>query len=159
MVLPALAELRATLSPQKAEVEKRELGQFFTPSPLADFIASFFQRPLDHWCVIDAGAGGGALTLALVRRVVMQQPRPHSFHVTAYEVDADALALLYPALAACADLCARHNIAFTSEVRTEDFIAHTTAAFDQTLFSPALRTFNAAIVNPPYRKLAVGSLS
>lgn len=144
-------------SPLKPEAEKRELGQFFTPPPLADFIASFFHRPLAHWRVIDAGAGGGALTLALVRRLVTQHPKPLSFHVTAYEVDADALTLLHPTLAACAELCARHRIAFTSEVRAEDFIAHTTAALDQALFAPALRTFNAAIVNPPYRKLSVGS--
>jgi adenine-specific DNA-methyltransferase len=157
MVPPALAELRATLSPSKTEAEKRQLGQFFTPPPLADFIASFFHRSLQHWRVIDAGAGGGALTLALVRRLTAQEPRPLSFHVTAYEVDADALALLRPSLVACAELCARHRIAFTSEVRTEDFIAHTTAALDQALFAPALRTFNAAIVNPPYRKLSVGS--
>lgn len=157
MVPPALAEPLTTLAPPKPEAEKRELGQFFTPPPLAAFIASFFHRPLDHWRVIDAGAGGGALTLALVRRIVATHPRPLSFHVTAYEVDPDALAQLHPTLAACAELCARHRIAFTSEVRTEDFISHTTAALDQALFAPALRTFNAAIVNPPYRKLSVGS--
>lgn len=157
MVPSALAAQLTTLSPPKPEAEKRELGQFFTPPPLADFIASFFQRPLQHWRVIDAGAGAGALTLALVRRIVAQDPRPLSVHVTAYEVDPAALDLLRPTLAACAELCARHRIAFTSEVRDEDFIAHTTAALDQALFAPALRTFNAAIVNPPYRKLSVGS--
>jgi len=157
MVPPALAEHLATLSPPKPEAEKRELGQFFTQPPLADFIASFFFRPLQHWRVIDAGSGGGALTLALVRRIAAQRPRPLSFHVTAYEVDDDALALLRPALGTCAELCARHQIAFTFEVRAEDFIAHTTAALDQALFAPELRTFNAAIVNPPYRKLATGS--
>jgi adenine-specific DNA-methyltransferase len=157
MMPPALVEQVATLSPLKPEMEKRELGQFFTPPALADFIASFFHRPLQHWRVIDAGAGGGALTYALVRRVITQQPRPVSFHVTAYEMDADALAMLRSTLAACAELCADHQIAFTAEVRTEDFIAHTTAALDQAFFAPALRTFNAAIVNPPYRKLSVGS--
>ncbi len=157
MVSPALADKRATLSPPKAEAEKRELGQFFTPPALADFVASFFQRPLQHWRLIDAGAGGGALTLASVRHLVAQDPRPISFHVTAYEVDPDALQILGSTLETCAELCARHRIAFSSEVRSEDFIAHTTAALDQALFAPALRTFNAAIVNPPYRKLAVGS--
>lgn len=157
MVSPALADQRATLSPPKPEAEKRELGQFFTPPPLADFIASFFQRSLQHWRVIDAGAGGGALTLALVRHLLTQEVRPLSFHVTAYEIDPDALRLLAASLDNCAELCARHRVAFTSEVRTEDFIAHSTAALEQALFAPALRTYNAAIVNPPYRKLAVGS--
>ena len=157
MVTPDFAEPLATLAPSKPEVEKRELGQFFTPPPLADFIASFFHRPIQHWRVIDAGAGGGTLTFALIRRLVAQELRPLSFHVTAYEVDPDALALLRRTLVACAELCARHRIEFSSEVRAEDFIAHTCAALDQALFAPALRTFNAAIVNPPYRKLSVGS--
>ena len=157
MDLPAVVEIPAPSSPLKSEAEKRELGQFFTPPPLADFIASFFHRSLAHWRVLDAGAGGGALTFALVRRLVAEQSRPLSFHVTAYEVDAAALDLLHTTFSACAELCARHQIVFTSEVRTEDFIAHTTAALDQTLLGPALRTYNAAIVNPPYRKLAIGS--
>jgi len=147
----------AALSPPKPEAEKRELGQFFTPPLLSDFVATFFQRRLQDWRVIDAGAGGGALTLSLVRRVVAQQPRPRSFHVTAYEVDADALALLKRTLDACAELCVHQQVAFSSEIRAEDFIEHTTAALEQGLFAPVLRSFNAAIVNPPYRKLAVGS--
>jgi adenine-specific DNA-methyltransferase len=42
-------------------------------------------------------------------------------------------------------------------LRTEDFIEHTSASLEQGFFAPAHATFNAAIVNPPYRKLAVGS--
>jgi adenine-specific DNA-methyltransferase len=159
--MPSLAstEFAVSDSPLKPSVDKRELGQFFTPSPLADFIASFFVRPLQDWRVIDAGAGSGALTLALVRRVITQQPRPSSFHVTAYEIDPATLPLLQETLTACNHLCTQHGILFTSELRTEDFITHTTSALEQAFFSPALRTFNAAIVNPPYRKLSIGSPS
>jgi len=147
------------LAPAKPEVEKRELGQFFTPSHLADFIASFFTRPLQEWRVIDAGAGSGALTFALVNHVLRQTPRPVSFHVTAYEIDPAAIAQLRNTLHACADLCAEAGVIFSSELLDRDFIAHTTASLEQGLFAPALKTFNAAIVNPPYRKLTVGSRS
>ena len=155
----AITDFNVSGSPLKLEADKRELGQYFTPAPLADYIASFFVHRLREWRVIDAGAGSGALTLALVRRVITQRPRPASFHVTAYEVDPDALPLLRQTLAACDHLCTQHGITFTSELRTEDFITHTTAALEQAFFAPALRTFNAAIVNPPYRKLAIGSPS
>lgn len=159
--MPPLAtvESNAAIAPHKVEAEKRELGQFFTPPPLADFIAAFFNRPLSDWRVIDAGAGGGTLTLALVRRVLTQQPRPVSFHVTAFEIDPAALLLLRETLETCRKLCESHGVVFTCEVNAQDFIAHTTAALEQALFSPALKTFNAAIVNPPYRKLAIGSTS
>lgn len=146
-----------TRAPLKPESEKRELGQFFTPPPLAAFIASFFTRPLSDWRVIDAGAGSGALTLALLEKVLGQKPKPASFHVTAYEIDPAAVAQLKESLETCAAMCGERGVRFTSEIREEDFIEHTTASLEQGFFAPALKTFNAAIVNPPYRKLAVGS--
>jgi adenine-specific DNA-methyltransferase len=157
--LPVTLEAKYVTSPSKAETEKRALGQFFTPAPLAEFIASFFIRPLHDWRVIDAGAGGGALTLALVRRVIAQRPRAASFHITAYEIDPAAMRLLRATIEECQRLCTSHGINFTYELHAEDFIEQVTAALEHGLFSPALRTFNAAIVNPPYRKLATGSLT
>ena len=147
----------ATRAPQRPAAEKRELGQFFTPSRLAAFIASFFTRSLSDWRVIDAGAGSGALTLALVQKIMAEEPLPRSFHVTAYEIDPAAIRQLNETLRTCAALCEERHVRFSSELRTEDFIEHTTTSLGQSLFSPGLTTFNAAIVNPPYRKLAVGS--
>ena len=147
----------ASKAPAKPDMEKRELGQFFTPPSLADFIAAFFTRPLQEWRVIDAGAGGGALSFALVQKILKQDPLPISVKLTTYEVDPAAIEQLRDTLQNCAQLCAEQGVNFTSELRTQDFIAHTTAALEQGLFSPDLKTFNAAIVNPPYRKLAVGS--
>jgi adenine-specific DNA-methyltransferase len=147
----------ASKAPAKPDMEKRELGQFFTPPSLADFIASFFTRPLQEWRVIDAGAGAGALSFALVQRILKQDPLPVSVKLTTYEVDPAAIEQLRDTLQNCAQLCAEQGVIFTSELRTQDFIADTTAALEQGLFSPDLKTFNSAIVNPPYRKLAVGS--
>ncbi len=144
-------------APPKPEPEKRELGQFFTPPQLATFIASFFTKNLSDWRVVDAGAGAGALTFALLKRVLEQTPTADSFHVTAYEIDLAARTRLRTTLQHCASLCEEKGVSFTSEVRAEDFIEHATASLEQGFFSPALRTFNAAIVNPPYRKLAVGT--
>ncbi len=159
-----MAHVRAKLqsppvvrAPERPELEKRELGQFFTPPPLASFIASFFTRHLSDWRVIDAGAGAGGLTLALLQKVLADESRPASFHVTAYEIDPAAVEQLKETLQTCAALCAEHRVRFTSELRTEDFIETTAASLEQGFFAPALKTFNAAIVNPPYRKLAVGS--
>jgi adenine-specific DNA-methyltransferase len=159
-MIPAREHFRkapASTAPAKPDIEKRELGQFFTPPALADFIATFFTRQLPEWRVIDAGAGGGALTFAIVRRILEQAPLPVSVHLTAYEVDPAAIEQLRDTLETCAQLCSDRGVRFHSELRTQDFIAHTAASLEQGLFTPALNTFNAAIVNPPYRKLAVGS--
>jgi adenine-specific DNA-methyltransferase len=95
------------------------------------------------------------LTVALLQKVLVQEPRPASFHVTTYEIDPAAIEQLRETLKTCAAMCAEHRVRFTSELRTEDFIEQTTASLEQGFFAPALKTFNAAIVNPPYRKLAV----
>lgn len=156
-VVENVANLPCSRAPVKPELEKRALGQFFTPPHLASFIASFFTRPLSDWRVVDAGAGSGVLTVALLENILTQEPLPTSFHITAYEIDPAAVSLLKESLQMCATLCRERRIRFTAELREEDFIEHTTTSLEQGLFTPALRTFNAAIVNPPYRKLAVGS--
>jgi len=95
--------------------------------------------------------------MALLQKVLAEKQRPESFHVTAYEIDPAAIEQLRATLERCGTMCSEHGVRFTSELRTEDFIERTTASLEQGFFAPALKTFNAAIVNPPYRKLAVGS--
>lgn len=44
---------------------KAELGQFFTPAPIAQFMASMFEeRELMQTHLLDPGAGLGALSIA-----------------------------------------------------------------------------------------------
>lgn len=46
---------------------KASLGQFFTPAPVADFMASLFSHTADTVDLLDAGSGEGALVEAFVR--------------------------------------------------------------------------------------------
>ncbi len=149
--------LPPSIAPARPEAEKRTLGQYFTPPELADFIAGFFTRNLRNWRLIDAGAGAGALTLATVKHALEQRPRPTTFHVSAYEIDPVAIVLLRQTLDHCAALCAAEGVVFSFDLRTEDFIEHTLGSMEQNLFAPEAKTFNAAIANPPYRKLSTGS--
>jgi len=48
---------------------RHELGQFLTPPPVADFMASLFEARWQELNLLDAGAGDGALSAALVRRL------------------------------------------------------------------------------------------
>jgi hypothetical protein len=56
----------------KERAERSQEGQFFTPPPIAGFLAAWFHeagldRPAIH--LLDPGAGGGALTAAVVDRI------------------------------------------------------------------------------------------
>ena len=72
---------------------QRELGQFLTPKPVADLMASLFATRWHELDLLDAGAGAGALSAVLIRQICGSPHRPGRISITAYELD-KALILL-----------------------------------------------------------------
>ena len=65
-VSAACVSQEATPTP---ESRKSELGQFMTPSPIADFMAKqFCTDRFQKVLLLDAGAGQGALSIAFAKR-------------------------------------------------------------------------------------------
>ena len=136
----------------KSTVSKQDLGQFFTPTPVADFMASLFELPFDEIHLLDAGAGEGALTEAFVRWASSQEQRPRRLAVVAYEVDDRVLDRLRQTMERCEVLCGKRGIEFASEIRPSDFIEAALEFVRDDLFRSAQSPFNAALLNPPTRK-------
>ncbi|MBI2119365.1 MAG: Eco57I restriction-modification methylase domain-containing protein [Elusimicrobia bacterium] len=140
-------------------VRRHTLGQFLTPNPVADLIASFFfnfhRTQIE---LLDAGAGAGALTAALVRRLCREQFKPKRISVTAYELDSNLIKPLRATLLECQRICECAGIAFSANVLNEDFIAASVPVVRRDIFSSQTHNFNMAIVNPPYRKISSDSL-
>lgn len=63
--------------------KQRELRQFLTPHPVAKFMASLFGIPRSEVHLLDAGAGAGALSAALIARLCREQRKPKRIAVTA----------------------------------------------------------------------------
>jgi adenine-specific DNA-methyltransferase len=146
--------MRAQAHDSSSAPSRHELGQFFTPDPLADFMATMFRFPGRDIRLLDAGAGAGALTAALVRRAVGAKKKPRYLEVTAYEVDARVIPELESTLADCRAACTAANITFTASVHREDFIDAAARGLAGGLFNARWEPrFDAAIVNPPYRKM------
>ena len=77
---------------------REELGQFLTPAPLADFMASMFGALPQTVRLLDAGAGAGALTAAFVSRLCAGNHGVKNIAAALYELDPyilDALASRY----------------------------------------------------------------
>ncbi len=144
-----LAEPEKILGPGR----RHELGQFLTPDPIAEFMASLFCDFDRDVNLLDAGAGAGALSVAFVRHCCRQGRRPKRISLTAFEVDPLMLPLLRTNLEQCTRLCRAAGIAFSALVFNEDFIKSATAMLGGDLFAASRLSFNAAIVNPPYRKI------
>lgn len=131
-------------SPAKPERSRQAtLGQFFTPAPVAAFIAGLFSPPTRAVRLLDAGAGEGALTQAFVDRW-----REASVAVDAYEVDGAVL----PALVTRLQSLEREGV--TANAIDDDFLR---AAAKMIRLERGQR-YTHAILNPPYRKIATASV-
>ncbi len=131
-----------------------EFGQFLTPPSVARLMASMFSEKRPSYRILDAGAGVGSLTAALVANLCGESRVPKEVSVTAFEVDAFLTNYLRNNLRTCADECRRVGIAFTGSSINDDFIRSGVALVKAGLFG---KKFNCAILNPPYRKIHTDS--
>jgi adenine-specific DNA-methyltransferase len=145
--LAAVERRRAAASASLDPRARSSLGQFFTPRASAELIASMAPPPADGaWRLIDAGAGVGSLTAALVARWLTSTEMP-SMSVLAYEVDAVLRGPLEATLAEARAVARTFGRELQTAVRTENFV----------LRPPPSGAGNIVLMNPPYRKLGVGS--
>jgi adenine-specific DNA-methyltransferase len=152
-VLPTPADWQQVPSFSTDELKRQELGQFLTPRPVADFMASLFVANWRELNLLDAGAGAGALSAALVRRVCSERHKPLRISITAYELDFALIDSLRQTLSICQRECERAGISFSSTVFNQDFIEAAVPMVRSDLFGSKPPSFNAAILNPPYRKI------
>jgi adenine-specific DNA-methyltransferase len=153
-----MEQIRRLASASLDPAKRSQLGQFFTPAPVAALMARMFETLPDTVHLLDAGAGCGSLTAAFVAEVCRRSRRPRQVHATLFEIQASLAPHLRRSLAVCTSSCANAGIQFTASVRHEDFVACSVEALDAGLFSRRAIAFDAAILNPPYRKIGVDSL-
>ena len=136
---------------------QEELGQFLTASPIADFMASMFGPLPSVVRLLDAGAGAGALTSAFVSRVCEGKDGVRAIEATLYELDGGILDALSATMRECERLCIGPGIRFSFTIHSADFIQEMSARLAGDLFGTLPPAFDAAIANPPYRKISIDS--
>lgn len=130
------------------------LGQFFTPSKLAVFMAGFFDPLPEDVRLLDPGAGSGSLSAAFAQRALQQNPPIQSLHITAWEIDPAFIPLLRNTLEMIGDLCRQRGVEFMAEVKEGDFLANLPPALEHgPLFSEGLERYDCVLMNPPYKKI------
>jgi adenine-specific DNA-methyltransferase len=136
---------------------KAELGQFLTPAPVADFMASLFEPLPEVVRFLDAGAGAGALTEAFVSRLCKRSDGVRAVEATLYEIDPKILDTLSATMKKCQRVCALAGIRFSFAIHEADFIQEMSASLEGGFFGSTPPAFDAAIANPPYRKISTDS--
>lgn len=133
---------------------KNQKGQFFTPLPIAIFMASMFDLSLSEISLLDAGAGAGSLLTAVIYRLCHSQEKPKDLHITAYENDPILIDFLDKTLKCCNSTCQQLGINFTYKISDDDFIETVFNFCEYPLFTKAITSeFTHAILNPPYYKI------
>ena len=143
-----------------ATARKRQgnLGQFLTPAPVASFMASLFGPFSGVVRLLDAGAGAGALTAAFVSRMCEKKDGVRAVEATLYEIDPFIQDALLGSMQDCQRLCAKAGIRFAFTIHATDFIQEMSPRLVENLFGATPPSFDAAIVNPPYRKISTDSV-
>ena len=130
------------------------LGQYFTPAPVADFLASLLRLPTSGpFSLLDPGAGVGSLSAAVVARVLRDRP-DLELTITAFEMDEGLIPHLRATLADAETLAAAMGRRVLASVVHGDFVEW--AAEQSTLNGERQPGFAACIMNPPYRKVNNG---
>ena len=115
---------------------KAAMGQFMTPASTARFMASLFPQASGVRRLLDAGAGLGALTCAVLDGWTNHK----QVEVVAYELDG----LLRPYLVEILD-----GYAASTHIHGKDFLADAARKIWR-----GERAFTHAILNPPYKKIS-----
>ena len=84
--------LRLDASRRLDPARRSEMGQFLTPAPAAELVASMFANRPSSLRVLDPGAGVGSLTAALVAHLIRQKLKPREIYVTRELFPGDRLA-------------------------------------------------------------------
>lgn len=144
---------RLSLSGATSRRDRSEIGQFFTPLPIACFMASLCQKPCKKVRILDPGAGVGTLFSALVQELLLRKIRPESIEVVAYETDLTLKPHLEKTMGFCSESCRHYDIQFDGIICTEDFILAAIAKTEANFFYQPEPLFSHVILNPPYKKI------
>ncbi len=116
-------------------------------------MASLFSDTESEVDLLDAGAGVGMLTAAFTESVCSRGVKPPKIRAVVYEQEPQLSDDLEDTLRACETYAKLNSVDMRGEVLTTDFVAAGVAQLRQDLFAPKLRSFNRAILNPPYKKI------
>lgn len=164
-----LDRIRTSVMQNLERDRQSELGQFLTNPSIAGYMASMFKHCQEAINLIDAGAGVGTLTAAYILNALHSDFLPKQIHADLFEIDPIMVQGLRATMDECKNYCDQMDVKFTYNVIQEDFIEYSvprllnqglqrTPSPQQSLLpSVERKTYNCAILNPPYHKINTSS--
>lgn len=152
MMLDCIIERTNKYIDDMPKKERKKCGQFFTSKETARFMAGLYTIPekLSKVCILDAGAGSGILSCALLERLE-QMDSIQTIELTCYENDDNILGLLKENLHTCQ---ANSKKDIQIHIITDNYITSQYLDFNHMLggnLNP--KKYDFVIGNPPYMKI------
>lgn len=132
---------------------KKDLGQFFTPLSIAQFMANFGASENGFIKILDPGCGIGILSIALIEELISRDKRLKSIELVAFETDSIILPLTDAALQYLRDWLDAKSVGFTFFLCKNDFILHNANVLNGKR-ARKNNLYDIIISNPPYFKLS-----
>lgn len=132
--------------------ERKKYGQFFTSKETAMYMAGLFNINVEkeEISVLDAGAGSGILSCALVE-VLQNRTNIKKVYLTCYETDSNIMEILKNNLKY---VQRNSKITLDYEIITENYITSQYLDFNEMIGGNANpKKFDIVIGNPPYMKI------
>ena len=152
-IVDIVDEIRLTANKKIDDKTRGQLGQFMTPTNSARLLASKFRDLSGHLNIIDAGAGVGSLTSALVERA-LNEFSPLTINANLWEIENVLLSDLQESLRVCEEVSLKKNVTLNTSINSVDFIKNATAIIKNREHVTDSTRFNKAILNPPYLKIS-----
>ena len=134
---------------------KKENGQFFTPTEIANFMASLASTHSNKIRILDPGCGTAILTCSLVERLVSSNSNLEAIEFVVYETDHDLLPFCEASMKYLKKWLNKREIPSNYYLKSEDFVlANGYALNENGLFNKNIQPFDIIISNPPYFKLS-----
>ncbi|MFI3298127.1 MAG: Eco57I restriction-modification methylase domain-containing protein [bacterium] len=140
---------------QTTSSQKKEFGQFFTPSSISEFMSTQISIDNETISILDPGCGIGILSCALVEHLVDINKQLKKIAITAYELDEKIINQTKSAFDFLVEWALSKGVNITYDIRNCDYILDNTNSWSNaTLFSNNTGLFDVIISNPPYFKLS-----
>ncbi len=130
--------------------QKKEQGQFFTPLPIANLMASYSSKVKSSFRILDPGCGTGVLSCCLLESIALSKNLITEIRLTAYETDTVLVPVIIQVFEYLKAWLTARTINFSYEIKTIDFVLDNA----KVLSDDNEYKFDIIISNPPYFKLA-----
>ncbi len=134
---------------QVPKAVRKEIGQFFTPSPIAEYMASRITQVSNSIQILDPGAGAGILSAAAIDYIIRNK-NVKEIRLVLFETHEVMLPLLKQNMMFIEEDLKKHGVELNVSIQECDFLIE---CKDYWLNRGGLEKYDIIISNPPYLKI------